>query len=54
MLLGTTDKFLAVHRFYEKNGFRAVPPEDLPPEFPRMAVDTRFYAITLLQSSSQA
>ena len=41
--LGTTDKFLAAHRFYEKHGFRQVPREALPARFPVMAVDTRFY-----------
>jgi N-acetylglutamate synthase-like GNAT family acetyltransferase len=41
--LGTTAGFLAAHRFYEKNGFDLVEPECLPPSFPRMAVDTRFY-----------
>jgi len=45
--LGTTEKFLAAHRFYEKNGFRAVPPEALPAGFPRMAVDSRFYRLDL-------
>ncbi|MBL8672254.1 MAG: GNAT family N-acetyltransferase [Alphaproteobacteria bacterium] len=43
IVLGTTAQFLAAHRFYEKNGFRAIPPEALPASFPRMAVDTRFY-----------
>lgn len=45
--LGTTAKFLAAHRFYEKNGFQLVDEADLPASFPRMAVDTRFYAIDL-------
>lgn len=45
--LGTTDKFLAAHRFYEKNGFHLVDVADLPESFPRMAVDTRFYAVDL-------
>ncbi|CAN5325119.1 GNAT family N-acetyltransferase [soil metagenome] len=45
--LGTTEKFLAAHRFYEKNGFTRVPPEALPPTFPRVAVDTVFYRKTL-------
>jgi N-acetylglutamate synthase-like GNAT family acetyltransferase len=45
--LGTTEKFSAAHRFYEKNGFGLVPEDALPPAFPRMAVDTRFYAIDL-------
>lgn len=41
--LGTTEKFLAAHRFYERNGFAVVDAANLPPAFPRMAVDTRFY-----------
>lgn len=41
--LGTTEKFRAAHRFYERNGFAAVDVADLPAPFPRMAVDTRFY-----------
>tara|TARA_R110001592_G_scaffold6515_1_gene34902 strand:+ start:4223 stop:4714 length:492 start_codon:yes stop_codon:yes gene_type:complete len=45
--LGTTAKFLAAHRFYEKNGFDLIDEADLPAGFPRMAVDTRFYRITL-------
>lgn len=45
--LGTTDRFLAAHRFYEKNGFAPVAPESLPTAFPRMAVDTRFYRLRL-------
>lgn len=43
ILLGTTDKFLAAHRFYEKNGFARIAAEDLPDRFPRMAVDSIFY-----------
>lgn len=45
--LGTTEKFKAAHRFYEKNGFELVEADDLPASFPRMAVDTRFYRLTL-------
>jgi N-acetylglutamate synthase-like GNAT family acetyltransferase len=45
--LGTTDRFLAAHRFYEKNGFGLVAAESLPASFPRMAVDSRFYGLTL-------
>jgi|SRR5579864_599302 len=45
--LGTTDKFRAAHRFYEKNGFSLVPESELPANFSRMALDTRFYAIDL-------
>ncbi|PQZ26431.1 GNAT family N-acetyltransferase [Ochrobactrum vermis] len=47
ILLGTTDKFLGAHRFYEKNGFFEISREDLPRSFPLMAVDTKFYAIEL-------
>lgn len=42
--LGTTAKFLAAHRFYEKHGFELIEPEHLPASFPLMKVDTRFYA----------
>ncbi len=47
IFLGTTAKFLAAHRFYEKNGFAEIAKENLPPRFPLMAVDTKFYAIRL-------
>lgn len=45
--LGTTEWFHAAHRFYERYGFAQVDPADLPETFPRMAVDTRFYSLTL-------
>jgi N-acetylglutamate synthase-like GNAT family acetyltransferase len=45
--LGTTEKFVAAHRFYEKNGFVRIAPEVLPEAFPRMSLDTRFYHRTL-------
>lgn len=41
--LGTNPRLQAAMRFYEKNGFDQVPVEDLPTEFPRMAVDSIFY-----------
>ena len=41
--LGTTAKFLAAHRFYEKNNFKEVAVAELPPSFPRMEVDVKFY-----------
>jgi predicted N-acetyltransferase YhbS len=41
--LGTTAKFLAAHRFYEKNGFREIAQTELPASFPVMTVDTKFY-----------
>lgn len=43
VFLGTTDKFLAAHRFYQKNGFGDVPKTSLPEAFPVMAVDSKFY-----------
>lgn len=46
IFLGTTDKYLAAHRFYEKSGFARIAAEELPPSFPRMAVDSIFYWIT--------
>ncbi len=45
--LGTTAKFLAAHRFYEKNGFRVIAKAMLPPAFPVMNVDTKFYRFEL-------
>ena len=47
MLLGTTDAFLAAHRFYEKHGFSRIDRDALPAAFPVMAVDTRFYRLAL-------
>jgi len=41
--LGTTSAFLAAHRFYEKNGFLEISESELPPSFPKMSVDTKFY-----------
>jgi N-acetylglutamate synthase-like GNAT family acetyltransferase len=41
--LGTTEKFRAAHRFYERNGFQQIGDDELPPSFPKMKVDTRFY-----------
>lgn len=43
IFLGTTDRFLAAHRFYEKQGFSQLPKAQLPARFPVMAVDSRFY-----------
>lgn len=43
--LGTTDKFLAAHRFYEKHGFAEVAKEELPESFPVMKVDSKFYVL---------
>ncbi|TBY76325.1 GNAT family N-acetyltransferase [Rhizobium leguminosarum] len=43
IFLGTTDKFVAAHRFYEKNGFSEIAKSALPRSFPLMAVDSKFY-----------
>jgi len=45
--LGTTAKFEAAHRFYEKHGFGEISAAELPKSFPIMVVDSRFYALTL-------
>jgi GNAT superfamily N-acetyltransferase len=47
ILLGTLAQMHAAHRFYEKNGFVAIEAGDLPQDFPRMAVDNRFYLLEL-------
>lgn len=41
--LGTTPVFLAACRFYEKSGFQEIPKSSLPPSFPLMQVDSKFY-----------
>jgi GNAT superfamily N-acetyltransferase len=48
ILLGTTEKFIAAHKFYEKNRCNEVPKASLPPEFPVMAVDVKFYRLGLV------
>lgn len=45
--LGTTEKFQAAHRFYEKNGFDKINKNELPPSFPVMQVDTVFYRLRI-------
>jgi N-acetylglutamate synthase-like GNAT family acetyltransferase len=47
ILLGTTDRFQAAHRFYERSGFERIGAADLPESFPRMDIDTRFYSLRL-------
>ena len=41
--LGTTSKFLAAHRFYEKNRFKRIDKSLLPESFPIMKVDSIFF-----------
>jgi N-acetylglutamate synthase-like GNAT family acetyltransferase len=47
IFLGTTEKFLAAHRFYEKQGFQELQKAALPKAFPIMAVDSKFYILSL-------
>jgi GNAT superfamily N-acetyltransferase len=41
--LGTTAVMTAAHRFYVKQGFVRIAPEELPKAFPLMSVDSRFF-----------
>ena len=43
IFLGTTEKFIAAQRFYEKNGFKEIEKQGLPGTFPVMEVDIKFY-----------
>jgi GNAT superfamily N-acetyltransferase len=43
IFLGTTERFIAAHRFYEKNGFEEIGKDELPEKFPIMPVDVKFY-----------
>ncbi|MDP4261171.1 MAG: GNAT family N-acetyltransferase [Bacteroidota bacterium] len=47
IFLGTTEKFIAAQRFYEKNGFTEIKKERLPGSFPVMRVDVKFYRYDL-------
>lgn len=47
IFLGTPAQFVAAHRFYEKHGFVEVSAAMLPPRFPRMAPDVKFYRLAL-------
>jgi GNAT superfamily N-acetyltransferase len=47
LYLGTTSKYHAAHRFYEKNGFTRLPAEGLPEGFPRFDIEDRFYSRSL-------
>jgi len=45
--LGTTAKYLAAHKFYEKHHFQEIEKKILPENFPIMEVDTKFYTLRL-------
>ena len=49
IFLGTTERYLAAHRFYEKNGFNRIADSALPMAFPRVAASTRFYRLAVLE-----
>jgi GNAT superfamily N-acetyltransferase len=44
VILGTLERFEAAQKFYERNGFVEVLKADLPENFPRMTLDTKFYS----------
>lgn len=50
--LGTREEFHAAHRFYEKNDFNEVSRSLLPPHFPVMATDNKFYKHSIKQNLS--
>lgn len=50
--LGTSEHFRAAHRFYEKNQFNPIERIHLPPSFPVMSVDNRFYRRSLHNCAS--
>ncbi|CBZ49097.1 acetyltransferase, GNAT family [Streptococcus gallolyticus subsp. gallolyticus ATCC BAA-2069] len=43
IFLGTTTDFEAAQHFYRKFGFQSIESSNLPADFPRLAVDNRFY-----------
>ena len=47
IFLGTTEKFIAAQRFYEKNGFKEIEKQELPGTFPVMEVDIKFYRFSI-------
>jgi N-acetylglutamate synthase-like GNAT family acetyltransferase len=47
VILGSTPIMTRAHRFYEKHGFVRVTKADLPPAFPIVPVDEKFYILTL-------
>lgn len=43
VFLGTTEMFVAAHKFYEKNKFDEIAKSELPATFPAMSLDVKFY-----------
>ena len=54
IFLGTTEKFLAAHRFYEKKGFTELQKAALPKAFPMMAVDSKFYVLRMCKGGQRS
>jgi N-acetylglutamate synthase-like GNAT family acetyltransferase len=50
IFLGTVSQMIAAQRFYENNGFAEVTVLELPPNFPLVHVDTKFYRCDLVDS----
>ncbi len=48
--LGTVSKFLAAHRFYEKNNFHQITKVDLPEHFMLVDIDDMFYHRQLIKT----
>jgi GNAT superfamily N-acetyltransferase len=52
LFLGTTSVMTRAHRFYERLGFKSIPMDELPDDFPLMAVDSVFYRLDLNKSDA--
>jgi len=52
IVLGTTERFHAAHRFYEKHGFARIEKDALPENFLFMPADTRFYRMRFERAAS--
>lgn len=50
--LGTIDTMIAAHRFYEKNGFVEIEKLALPPNFPVVRVDNKFFMRSLNRANT--
>jgi GNAT superfamily N-acetyltransferase len=53
IFLGTTERFLAAHRFYQKNHFLEIPRAELPAAFPVMSVDNTFFRLALSELANR-
>ena len=53
LYLGTIERLEAAIAFYKRNGFRPIEKENLPAEFPLMAVDTHFFEKNISKKNIQ-